>query len=88
MVYDSRSPMTYTPGMPPPDQILMGTGIAIVCLVGAGQSEWLIANTRKGRRLGEWLGDARALWGLRAALVCGAIAGALLALGVLNPLRW
>lgn len=74
--------------MPPPDQIAMGTGIAVMCSVGVWHSPWLIEHTCKGQRLAEWLGAARALWLLRVALLCGVVLGALLAVGILNPVRW
>jgi len=74
--------------MPPPDQILMGTAIAGVCLLGAWNSPWLIEQTRKGHRLADWLGPLRAVRTLRITLICGAILGALLAGGILNPVRW
>lgn len=66
----------------------MGTALAAMCLLGAWQSRWLIEHTRKGQRLSNWLGPVRALWILRGTLACGALLGALLAVGVLNPLRW
>lgn len=74
--------------MPPSDQILMGTAIAGMCLVGAWHSDWLVIQTRKGQRLADWLGAARATHVLRVGLVCGALLGALLAVGVVNPVRW
>jgi hypothetical protein len=74
--------------MPPQDQILMGTAIAAVCLAGAWQSVWLVEETRKGQRLGDWLGPAKAAQVLRIVLICGALAGGLLAVGILNPVRW
>jgi hypothetical protein len=74
--------------MPPPDQILMGTAIALVCVVGAWHSAWLVEQTRKGQRLANWLGPAKAVRVLRISLICGAVLGALLAVGVLNPVRW
>ena len=74
--------------MPPPDQILMGAAIALTCLVGAWHSVWLVEQTRKGQRLVDLLGASRALWIVRSALICGALLGALLAAGVVNPLRW
>jgi hypothetical protein len=74
--------------MPPPDQVLMGTAIAATCLVGAWHSLWLVEQTRKGQRLAEVLGAGPALWIVRSALICGAMLGALLATGVVNPLRW
>ena len=74
--------------MPPSDQILMGTAIAGVCLAGAWHSAWLVEQTRKGQRLADWLGAARAVRVLRIVLICGAVAGGLLAVGILNPVRW
>jgi hypothetical protein len=74
--------------MPPPDQILMGTAVSAMCLLGAWHSVWLVEQTRKGQRLAEWLGLPRALWVVRGALLCGALLGALLAVGVVNPVRW
>ena len=73
--------------MPPAEQILMGSASAVMCLVGLWHSVWLVEQTRKGQRLAEVLGAARALWTVRGFLICGAVLGALLALGVVNPLR-
>ena len=66
----------------------MGAAITVMCLVGAWHSPWLIEQTRKGQRLADLLGAHRALWFVRSLLVCGALLGALLAAGVVNPLRW
>ena len=74
--------------MPPADQIFMGTASAVMCLVGLWHSAWLIEQTRKGQRLAELLGAPRALWAVRGFLLCGAVLGALLAFGVVNPLQW
>lgn len=74
--------------MPPADQILMGSAIAVMCVIGAWHSPWLIEHTRKGQRLSNWFGPVRAVWVLRGMLACGAVLGALLATGVVNPLRW
>lgn len=72
----------------PREQILMGAALCIVCLAGAWHSQWLIEHTRKGRRLAESLGARRALWLVRVLLLAGAMFGALLALGIVNPVRW
>lgn len=74
--------------MPPADQILMGTAIAFMCLVGAWHSGWLVAQTRKGQRFADWLGPVRAVNVLRGGFIVAALLGGLLAVGVLNPLRW
>jgi hypothetical protein len=74
--------------MPPTDQIFMGTATAAMCLIGVWHSAWLIEQTRKGQRLADWLGKPRALMLVRGALLCGALLGVLLAVGVVNPLRW
>lgn len=72
----------------PRDQIFMGAAMALVCLVGLQNGNWILANTGKGRWLVERMGDARARVVLRLVLVVGVVAGALLAADIIRPLRW
>lgn len=72
----------------PQDQILMGVGIASICLTGIVRSRWILANTRKGQNLVTRYGETtaqRVVW-----LVCllGIAFGSLLASGIVRPIAW
>jgi hypothetical protein len=70
------------------DQILIGGTTAAMCLAGLYKPVWLLQHTEKGRRLVRWLGNSRALWLLRFSLAAGLGFGLLLAMGVINPVRY
>ncbi|QDU38272.1 hypothetical protein Mal4_25990 [Maioricimonas rarisocia] len=72
----------------PYDQIFIGGATAILCLVGLWNEAWILAHTTKGRRLIGWFGEQRGLWVLRVVLSLGFLFGALLASGIINPVRW
>lgn len=74
--------------MPDNEQILMGTATALMCALGLWKSQWLLENTRKGQRLQQALGLARAIWVLRGLLLLGMMGGILLAVNVLRPMQW
>ena len=71
-----------------PEQTLMGTAVAVACVVGLKHSEWLVKNTKKGRWLTERLGEKKALWSVRVFLVFGVLFGVLLAVGIVSPVTW
>ncbi len=70
------------------EQVLIGGMTAALCVAGLWQEQWLLSQTRKGQRLVRWFGDGRAPWVLRLLLAFGFGFGTLLAVGVLNPVRW
>jgi hypothetical protein len=70
------------------EQLIMGAGVAVLCLFGLYHSRWFLARTRKGQRLVGWFGETRALWVLRGLLTAGTVFGVLLAANVIRPLRW
>jgi hypothetical protein len=72
----------------PPEQIIIGAATAVLCVIGLMQHRWLLENTRKGRWLVERVGSVHAAWLLCALLAGGAVFGALLAIGIVNPVRW
>jgi protein-S-isoprenylcysteine O-methyltransferase Ste14 len=72
----------------PRDQILIGLTSALLCAAGLWRESWLLGETPKGRKLVAFLGSQRAQWALRCVLAVGLLFGLLLALGVVNPLRW
>ena len=74
--------------MPEKHQILMGSAIAALCLLGLWQSRWFMHSTRKGQRLRDWLGDERALSLLQVLFALGAAFGVLLATNVIRPVQW
>lgn len=68
------------------DQVLMGCGVALLCLIGLRHEEWLLAESGRLRWLRRRVGDSPAAWILRAALLFGVTFGTLLASGVVRPL--
>ncbi len=74
--------------LPNSDQVLMGVGVAVVCLAGLVRADWFLAETRKGQRLVRWLGQPWAGRVFRALMGLGIVFGLLLASGVVNPVQW
>ncbi|MFG0332670.1 MAG: hypothetical protein ACF8TS_04835 [Maioricimonas sp. JB049] len=72
----------------PYDQIFIGGTTAILCLLGLWNEAWVLSETSKGRRLTGWFGQQRGLWVLRVILCLGLLFGVLLAMGIINPVRW
>lgn len=72
----------------PAEQVFIGGTTAAMCLAGLCREGWLLQETRKGQRLSRWLGDESAVWVLRLLLACGLGFGVLLAVGVINPVRY
>ena len=72
----------------PLDQVFIGILTAILCGAGLVNRRWLIGHTRKGRWLAGRCGAVRAEQVLAAILLCGVALGVLLAIGVINPVRW
>jgi hypothetical protein len=72
----------------PQHQILMGIGIASVCLTGMAKSRWLLANTRKGQVLVQRCGEPTARIVVWLACLLGITFGSLLATGVVRPISW
>lgn len=70
------------------DQVVMGLGIALLCVTGLWNGRWFLEHTRKGQRLVGTFGDVRALWVLRFLFVAGAAFGLLLAADVIRPIQW
>ena len=74
--------------MPPKEQIFIGAATAVLSVIGLANCGWILENTRKGKRLADWLGPDRAVWVLRGLLVCAALFGGLLAANVIKPIQW
>lgn len=72
----------------PPEQIFMGAATCALCAIGLAQRRWLLENTRKGRWLVERLSYPRANRVVCVFLAAGAVLGALLAIGIVNPVQW
>ncbi len=71
-----------------PDQILMGTAIAIMCATVGISRRWFLENTRKGQWLVDRLGPAKASRVLGVLSLAGVVFGILLAMSIVNPVRW
>jgi len=67
---------------------LIGGTVLIFSVIGLIKEQWFLANTRKGQRLTEWFGPARAIWVLRVIFLTGVMFGALLAAGMIQPIQW
>lgn len=69
-------------------QVFMGLGIFVMCAVGLVNERWLLSNSRRGQRLAEKYGRAKAQWIVRTVFGVGAIFGGALAAGLVNPVDW
>ena len=67
---------------------LIGGTVLIFSVIGLIKEQWFLANTRKGQRLTEWFGPARAIWVLRVIFLTGVMFGGLLAAGMIQPIQW
>ena len=72
----------------PQHQILMGVGIATICLAGLARSRWLLTNTRKGRGLVQRYGETTARNVTWLLCLLGIVFGSLLASGIVRPIAW
>src|SRR5690606_34686224 len=68
-------------------QTAMGFAVASMCAIGLVRSQWILANTNKGRKLADRFGEDRGLIVLRALLAAGLVFGCLLAVDVIRPLK-
>lgn len=72
----------------PQHQILMGVGIASICLTGLARYRWLLTNTRKGQVLVQRYGESTARYVVWLLCVLGMTFGSLLASGIVRPMAW
>ena len=72
----------------PQHQILMGVGIAALCLTSLVRSRWLLVHTRKGQYLVERHGEPTARIVIWLLCLLGMIFGTLLACGIVRPISW
>lgn len=70
------------------EQIFIGLTTSALCGAGLYRDVWFLSETRKGRKLVAACGEEKALWILRGLLTAGLGFGLLLAVGVVNPIRW
>ena len=68
------------------DQIVMGVGVAVMCVVGLRQESWLLDEWTPAQWLRRQWGDGPASTALRTMLIGGVTFGVLLASGVVNPI--
>ncbi len=66
----------------------MGVAVAALCCLGFWRGQWCLTETKKGRRLVDAFGAARALFLWRMILLLGVGFGVALAMGVINPVSW
>lgn len=72
----------------PQHQILMGVGIAAICVTGLARHRWLLANTSKGQTLVKRFGETVARYVVWLVCLLGMTFGSLLASGIVRPLTW
>ncbi len=72
----------------PAEQIFIGAATCVLCLIGVWHASWLLEHTRKGQFLVNRLGETTGRNVLLVLLAIGATFGALLACGIVNPIRW
>ncbi|HID22309.1 MAG TPA: hypothetical protein EYP14_07900 [Planctomycetaceae bacterium] len=69
------------------DQTFMGIAVVAICAAGWWHARWFLSETKKGQRLVRWFGRQGALRVFRSLMIAGAVFGALLAAGIINPIR-
>lgn len=74
--------------MPPRDQILFGTVLALVSAFVLRIEGRIVDETPKGRRLVERVGRPWAVRIVRGTALAFLALGVLLATGIVNPIRW
>ena len=70
-----------------PDQVLMGVGVASLCLMGLRYEEVLLTESQRLQWLRQKCGDVLATWVVRIGLLFGVTFGSLLAAGVIRPMH-
>jgi hypothetical protein len=69
-------------------QTAMGVLIVGLCLFGIWHHDWLLVNSRYGRRLVIWFGPEGGRRALIGFLIAGIVFGILLAADVVRPIQW
>ncbi len=72
----------------PQHQIMMGVGIASICLTGLARYRWLLTKTDKGQALVNRFGETTARNVIWLLCLLGTAFGSLLASGVVRPIAW
>lgn len=72
----------------PQHQILMGIGIASICLTGMARYRWLMTKTHKGQALVHRFGETTARNVIWLLCLLGLTFGSLLASGIVRPIAW
>jgi hypothetical protein len=69
-------------------QTAMGVMVVGLCLFAAWHNDWLLVNSRYGRRLVIWFGPVGGRRALIGFFLAGAVFGVLLAADVVRPIHW
>lgn len=72
----------------PQHQILMGVGIASICVTGLARYRWLMTHTHKGQVLVNRYGETTARNMIWLLCLLGITFGSLLASGIVRPIAW
>lgn len=67
---------------------MVGTLFLIFCANVMWNETWVLEKTGKGQSLIRWFGRERAPWVLRGLTALGMTLGALVAAGIVRPIRW
>ncbi|MEZ6045116.1 MAG: hypothetical protein R3C11_05955 [Planctomycetaceae bacterium] len=70
------------------EQIMMGIGLALISFWGLVKVDWFRENSRYGQWFVSKLGSETARRVLQGLMLTGILLGALLALNIIQPLRW
>ena len=72
----------------PQHQILMGVGIASICVAGLVRYRWIMTKTHKGHALVNRFGETTARNVIWLLCLLGLTFGSLLASGIVRPITW
>ena len=70
------------------EQVLIGSVLAALCILGLMKVRWILEGTPKGRWLQDRYGSSTSRWILRILFASAALLGVLLAIDLIRPVQW
>ena len=70
------------------EQVLIGSVVSALSVVGIWNDGWFLKNTSKGQRLVAVFGERKASWIWRTLMAASGVFGVLLACDIIHPVRW